>query len=130
MSPKLPIVAQPGAATRTTVARETGQPANIRRKAYASAQRESRRVSAANQYKIFVGYSSDIRASESLLKPEIGWCERHCAGLWSILYGSYTKGLGYDIRFGFTNQEDAQAFARWREERKRREEERRDFPGS
>lgn len=128
MAPRLPIVAQPGAATRTSVAREAGQPLNVRRKDYASSQRESRRVSMASQYKIFVGYSNDIRASESLLKPDMGWCEQHCEGLWSILYGPYLNGLGYEVRFGFTNQEDAQAFARWREERKRKEQERGDVP--
>lgn len=128
MTSRFPIVAQPGAATRTTVCRESGQPINIRRKGYASAQRETRRVSKAAQYKIFVGYTQDIRASESLLKPDIGWCERHCEGLWSILYGPYIKGLGEEIRFGFTNQEDSQGFARWREARKRQEEERQDIP--
>lgn len=127
MTAKIPIVAQPGAATSTSVRRESGQPIDVRRKDYASAPRESHRVSMASQYKIFAGYTQDTRTAESLLKPDIGWCERHCEGLWSILYGPYINGLGYEIRFGFTNQEDAQAFARWRENRKRQEEERQDI---
>lgn len=118
MDAKLPIVAQPGAATVATFRREGGNPVNSRRKGYASARRESRRVSCATQNKIFAGYTQDPRDAESLLKPEIAWCEQNCRGLWSIIYGPHIRGLGYEIRFGFTDEADSKEFARYRTERR------------
>lgn len=69
-------------------------------------------------HRIFVGYTLDPRSAESLLKPEIAWCERNCNGLWTISYGSFQQGLGYTIRFGFTREEDATAFAGYRRHRR------------
>jgi len=122
MDPKLPLVAQPGAATVARVTREGGHPVNSRRKAYASARRESRRVSCATQHRVFAGYTHDPRDAESLMKPEVAWCEQNCAGLWSIIYGPYVRGMGYEVQFGFTNETDAQSFSRYRRDRRRRGE--------
>lgn len=121
--PKLPIVAQPGAATIATASREPGFPTDLRHKRHVSTRRDSRRVPGATQHKIFFGYTHDRREAESLYKPEIAWCEQNCQGLWTIMYGPYVSGLGYEVRFGFTLQGDAQAFARWREAHHARDDE-------
>lgn len=123
MPPRFPIVAQPGAATVSSITSGSGESNALERKRRLLPHRESHRVSGANQYKIFSGYTFDRRQAESLRKPEIAWCEQNCQGLWSIMYGPYVKGLGYEVRFGFTQQADAQAFARWREKHHAREEE-------
>ena len=118
MAPLLPVVAQPGSATVSSVRREEGQAANIRRKQYASARREIRRAASATQHKVFSGHTHDPRDAESILKPEIAWCERNCAGLWTIIYGTYQHQRGYTIHFGFTHAKDAKTFADYRVRRR------------
>lgn len=119
MDKRLPVVAHPGSATVSTVRRESGQPANLRHKPYASGQRQTRRAEFARRHEVFAGYTQDAREAEAWLKPDISWCEQNCLGLWSLQYGPYTKGMGYRIRFGFTDAVDARGFEAFRQARRR-----------
>jgi len=120
MEKRLPIVAHPGSATVSAVRRESGQPANLRHKPYASGQRQSRRVEVARAHRALVGYTLDPREAEAQLKPDVSWCEQNCRGFWSLHYGPYVRGLGYQIRFGFTDAADGRGFEAFRQARRRR----------
>lgn len=113
-----PIVAQPGSATVTSVRREPGLGSNVARTKKEAAHRDSRRATRDTPHRVFVGHTHDPRDAETLLKPEIAWCDQNCAGLWTILYGPFQQGLGYTIRFGFTESADAEAFSRHRQHRR------------
>jgi hypothetical protein len=118
MSPNRPIVAQPGSATVTSVRREAGQRSPLRRSAEGAVRLESRRTTAPTPHRVYAGHTHDPRDAESLMKPEMAWCEQNCRGMWTIHYGSFTDGLGYTIRFGFTEAADAEAFRRYRQHRR------------
>lgn len=122
MDSRLPLVAHPGAATVAAVRRESGHGADTRLKGYTVTRRESHRVSCATQHKVFAGYTDEPRDAESLLKPEIAWCEQNAEGLWSIIYGPFIRNMGYEVRFGFTNEADARDFAAHRKETRSRKE--------
>jgi len=123
MSPRLPIVAQPGLATVTTVRRETGHPAIRKRKKFSASRDESRRTETRHtSHTVFCGYTHDVLESESLRKPDIAWCERNCHGLWRLIHGPYVPGYGYEVRFGFTEKADADRFIAYRQTRRERQE--------
>lgn len=113
-----PIVAQPGSATVTSVRREPGLGSNVERTKKESAHRDSRRAERDAPHRVFVGHTHDPRDAETLLKPEIAWCDQNCRGLWTILYGTFRRGLGYTIHFGFTESADAEAFSQHRQHRR------------
>jgi len=123
MSPNRPIVAQPGSATVTGVRREHGEGGDARRGdarrgTHESIRLESRRTTAPTPHRVFAGHTHDPRDAESLMKPDMAWCERNCQGMWTIHYGSFKRGLGYTVRFGFTEAADADAFRRYRQHRR------------
>ena len=118
MSPNRPIVAQPGSATVTRVRREQGFGGDMRRKSEGSMRLESRRTTAPAPHRVFAGHTHDPRDAESVMKPDMAWCERNCGGMWTIHYGSFKRGLGYTVRFGFTEAADAEAFRRYRQHRR------------
>jgi hypothetical protein len=113
-----PIVAQPGSATVTSVRREPGLGSNVQRTKKEAAHRDSRRAVRDAPHRVFVGHTHDPRDAESVLKPEIAWCEQNCRGLWTILYGPFQADQGYTVRFGFTEARDADAFSRHRQQRR------------
>jgi hypothetical protein len=118
MDPNRPIVAQPGSATVTSVRRETDKRRRLRRNAEGAVRLESRRTTAPTPHRVFAGHTHDPRDAESLMKPEMAWCEQNCRGMWTIHYGSFKRGLGYTVRFGFTEAADAEAFRRYRQHRR------------
>lgn len=126
MPPRLPITAAPGSATSTRVIR-AGQPldtppsrdrAPAQRKRSIPPSRESRRLRGCERASVFVGFSPRPKQDEALMGPEISWCEYHCTGYWTILYGEDKRGQGRAMYFGFSQPEDARAFERWRRERR------------
>lgn len=118
MTRRLPITAAPGAATMSTFRRE---------QAPAPTVRDTRRLRGTANYTIFVGSSRRPSQDEALMAPEITWCEAHCRGHWTIVYGRETGSQGRSMYFGFSDAEDAEAFERWRRERRDHHAEPEDF---
>ena len=109
MSPSLPVTAAPGAATTSSFRRENSPPPRAP---------ESRRLRGSGEHFVFVGFSQRPKQDEALMAPEISWCEAHCKGFWNVEYGPETRGQGQPMRFAFQRADDADAFKRWRQERR------------
>jgi len=125
MAPRLPITAAPGSATTTTVSRD-GEPLDPpppqapRRSGRHTAApgTESRRLSGCAHTSVFVGYSRRPKQDESLMGPEISWCEQHCRGFWTVTYGEARRGEGQPMYFGFSDPDDAARFEAWQHRRR------------
>jgi hypothetical protein len=115
MAPRLPTTAAPGAATTTTVVRDR----DPRQSAWytAPSTRETKRLRGSSQHQVFVGLSQRPQQDESLMGPEISWCEVHCQGHWTVVYGRDRPGHGRETYFGFDDPADARAFETWRADR-------------
>lgn len=123
MAPRLPTTAAPGTATTTTVVRDgesipPTDPRDTAAKPHVPKSHETRRVRGCERETVFVGYSRRPKQDESLMGPEISWCEYHCAGYWTVVYGHEKAGEGQAMYFGFSNSDDARAFEAWRQERR------------
>jgi len=124
MNAKLPIVAQPGVATVTTVRRVSGESGPAHHAHPIADRGGTRRTeTTSTPYTVFCGYTPDMRRFESMRTPEIAWCERKCRGLWRLVHGPYLTGHGHEVRFAFTEKEDADAFLHFRQTRRARQEE-------
>ena len=118
MSPRLPVTAAPGAATSSSFRRENAPAPTVR---------DTRRLRGSAEHTVFVGVTRRPHQEEALMAPEISWCEAHCEGHWTIVYGREVPGQGRSMSFGFSNVEDAEAFQRWRRERRDHHAEPEDF---
>jgi len=127
MAPRLPTTAAPGAATTTPVRRQGDDQrlADIRSPVHQGWN--TRRLRGCHGHAAFVGHTSRPVQDESLMGPEISWCEWHCQGPWDICYGADVPGAGREMYFSFSDAEDAEAFSAWRERRRSEREAREDY---
>ncbi|RDD61496.1 hypothetical protein [Ferruginivarius sediminum] len=118
MTLRLPVTAAPGAATMSSFRREEVPAPNVR---------DTRRLRGSAKHTVFVGTTRRPLQEEALMAPEKSWCEGHCKGYWTIVYGPETRSQGRSMSFGFSDREDAEAFQRWRRERRDHHAEPEDF---
>jgi hypothetical protein len=124
MSPRLPTTAAPGAATTTPVRRQ-GDDQRLRDLRSPVHQGwNSRRRRGCDDNLVFVGHASRPVQDESLVGPEISWCEWHCQGQWDICYGADVPGTGREMYFSFSDPKDSDAFRAYREQRRAEREDR------
>lgn len=118
MSPRLPTTAAPGAATTTPVRRQGDHQrlADIRTPVHKGW--DSKRVRGCRDNAVFVGHATRPVQDESLMGPEISWCEWHCKGHWDVCYGADVPGTGREMYFSFSDTADADGFRSWREQRR------------
>ncbi|MBK1696433.1 hypothetical protein [Rhodovibrio salinarum] len=126
MAPRLPTTAAPGAATTTPVRRQGDDQRLCDIRTASHKVWNSKRLHGWRGNDVFVGHATRPVQDESLMGPEISWCEWHCAGQWDICYGADVPRTGREMYFSFSNAADAKAFDAWREQRRREREGRED----
>lgn len=126
MSPRLPTTAAPGAATTTPVRRQGENQRLCDISSPVHRTWDSKRLRGCKGNTVFVGHTSRPVQDESLMGPDISWCEWHCTGQWDICYGADVPGTGREMYFSFSDTNDAEAFKAWREQRRAEREARED----
>jgi hypothetical protein len=118
MFPRLPTTAAPGAATTTPVRRQGSDQrlADIRTPVHQGW--DSKRLRGCQGNDVFVGHATRPVQDESLMGPEISWCEWHCKGQWDVSYGDDVPNTGRQMYFSFSDPKDAEAFEAWRAQRR------------